>query len=92
MHTLKFYSVDKNENIVRSRKVCPECGAGFFMAKHWDRHYCGRCHLTLKLDAETIKVNLEAIKKQQALKAAAKTAEPEVKKADAGKGKKKGKK
>ena len=26
-----------------------------FMAKHLDRHYCGRCAFTLKLDAEAIK-------------------------------------
>ena len=23
-----------------------ECGAGVFMAAHFDRHYCGRCGLT----------------------------------------------
>ena len=27
--------------------VCaPECGAGVFMANHFDRHYCGKCGLT----------------------------------------------
>ncbi len=26
-----------------------------FMAKHLDRHYCGRCTISLKLDAEAIK-------------------------------------
>ena len=25
-------------------KSCPKCGAGFFMAGHKDRIYCGRCH------------------------------------------------
>ena len=24
----------------------PECGAGVFMANHFDRHYCGKCGLT----------------------------------------------
>ena len=28
------------------------------MAKHFDRHYCGKCHLTLKIDAETAAKNL----------------------------------
>ena len=23
-----------------------ECGAGVFMAAHWDRQYCGKCGLT----------------------------------------------
>ena len=32
------------------------------MAKHWDRITCGKCHLSLKLDEETIKANAEAIK------------------------------
>ncbi|RYQ78951.1 hypothetical protein Ahy_B05g078363 isoform A [Arachis hypogaea] len=33
---------------VRLRKECPnaECGAGTFMANHFDRHYCGKCGLT----------------------------------------------
>ncbi|WRX14016.1 Small ribosomal subunit protein eS31 - like 2, partial [Theobroma cacao] len=32
----------------RLRKECPnaECGAGTFMANHFDRHYCGKCGLT----------------------------------------------
>ena len=53
--TLKFYTIDKNNKITRLRKVCPECGPGCFMAKHFDRHYCGRCHMGLKLDPEAIK-------------------------------------
>uniref|UniRef100_A0A8B9WGR6 Ubiquitin-ribosomal protein eS31 fusion protein n=1 Tax=Bos mutus grunniens TaxID=30521 RepID=A0A8B9WGR6_BOSMU len=33
---LKYYKVDEND----------ECGAGVFMASHFDRHYCGKCCLT----------------------------------------------
>jgi hypothetical protein len=40
------------------------------MAKHFDRHYCGICHMTLKLDAATIKANLAALEKAKAAKAA----------------------
>ena len=47
--TLRYYSVDGSGKVVRNRKECPHCGRGFFMAKHMDRHYCGRCGLTLKL-------------------------------------------
>lgn len=46
---LKFYKVDDNGKITRLRRECEnkECGAGVFMANHVDRHYCGRCGLTL---------------------------------------------
>jgi hypothetical protein len=36
------------------------------MAKHLDRHYCGRCHLGLKLDAKAIAEAQELFKKKQA--------------------------
>ena len=50
-----FYSpcplaqVDENGKIHRLRRECTSesCGAGVFMAAHEDRHYCGKCHLTL---------------------------------------------
>jgi len=44
-------------NVTQSRKTCPSCGPGIFMAQHWDRYYCGSCHTTIKMDAETIKKN-----------------------------------
>ncbi|CAB1343772.1 unnamed protein product [Coregonus sp. 'balchen'] len=39
---LKYYKIH------RLRRECPadECGAGVFMASHFDRHYCGKCCLT----------------------------------------------
>ena len=45
---LKFYKVDDNGKIQRTRKECPqdECGSGVFMAQHYDRYYCGKCSLT----------------------------------------------
>jgi small subunit ribosomal protein S27Ae len=45
---LKFYKVDENGKITRQRRECPsqECGAGTFMASHFDRQYCGKCGLT----------------------------------------------
>ena len=44
----KYYSVDDNGKIHRLRRECPaeECGAGVFMAAHYDRQYCGKCGLT----------------------------------------------
>merc|ERR1712130_26758 len=40
---LKYYKVDDNGKINRLRRECPaeECGAGVFMAAHFDRQYCG---------------------------------------------------
>ncbi|XP_039061567.1 ubiquitin-40S ribosomal protein S27a-like [Hibiscus syriacus] len=45
---LQFYKVGESGKVQRSRKECPdaECGAGTFMANHFDRHYCGKCGLT----------------------------------------------
>ena len=31
---------------VRTRKTCPKCGEGVFMAKHKDRESCGKCGYT----------------------------------------------
>jgi len=45
------------------------------MAKHWDRLYCGRSHLTLKLDPATIKANLAALEAKRAAKGAEKVEE-----------------
>ncbi|VDD77088.1 unnamed protein product [Mesocestoides corti] len=46
--TLKFYQVEPNGKLTRLRRECPnkECGAGVFMASHFDREYCGKCGLT----------------------------------------------
>ena len=51
---LKFYKVDDNGKIQRTRKECPqdECGPGVFMAQHYDRYYCGKCGLTYKVEGE----------------------------------------
>ncbi|KAL0897624.1 hypothetical protein Bca101_081585 [Brassica carinata] len=45
---LQFYKVDGSGKVQRLRKECPNatCGAGTFMASHFDRHYCGKCGLT----------------------------------------------
>jgi len=46
---LKYYKVDENGKITRLRKECTaeSCGAGIFMAAHFDRYYCGKCYMTL---------------------------------------------
>ncbi|CAH0513537.1 unnamed protein product [Peronospora belbahrii] len=51
---LKYYKVDDNGKIQRLKKECPapQCGAGVFMATHFDRHYCGKCHVTYQFQGE----------------------------------------
>jgi ribosomal protein S27AE len=40
---VKQWELAKN----KERKVCPRCGNGTYMARHKDRLYCGKCHLTI---------------------------------------------
>ena len=49
---LKYYQVDENNKVTRSRKDCPHetCGAGVRMAVHNDRLHCGKCSLTYLLN------------------------------------------
>lgn len=44
---LKIYKVDSAQKITRTRKPCQVCGNGVFMAKHKNRFYCGKCHITV---------------------------------------------
>merc|ERR1712139_326464 len=48
LHVLEYYQVDASDKVQRMRRECPhaDCGAGVFMAQHFDRQYCGKCHLT----------------------------------------------
>lgn len=41
----KFYQV-KGDTVNRSRKECPRCGRGVFLAEHKDRLTCGKCGYT----------------------------------------------
>lgn len=59
------------------------------MAKHFDRHYCGMCHMSLKLDAATIKANLAEQEKARAAKLKALAEKAAAGGADDGKGGKK---
>jgi ubiquitin-small subunit ribosomal protein S27Ae len=40
-----YYKVD-GEKVTKSRKSCPRCGPGTFLAAHKGRSYCGTCHYT----------------------------------------------
>ncbi|PKK86369.1 MAG: 30S ribosomal protein S27ae [Thermoplasmata archaeon HGW-Thermoplasmata-1] len=39
------YSIEGNK-LARSRKTCPKCGDGVFMAEHKNRVSCGKCGYT----------------------------------------------
>ncbi|KAM7541025.1 hypothetical protein Aperf_G00000028291 [Anoplocephala perfoliata] len=53
----KKKKVEPNGKLNRLRRECPnkECGPGVFMASHFDREYCGKCHKPL---STTIKFDL----------------------------------
>jgi small subunit ribosomal protein S27Ae len=43
----KFYKISEDgETIKRTRKFCPRCGPGTFMAEMYDRIVCGHCGFT----------------------------------------------
>ncbi|CAJ1338874.1 unnamed protein product [Effrenium voratum] len=54
LSVLKFYKVDSNDKVTRLRRECPQetCGSGVFMAMHFNRYYCGKCHLTYLIKKE----------------------------------------
>lgn len=50
MSVLKSYRVDKNGKISYLYLPLDECGPAVFMISYFDRHYCGKCHLTYWLN------------------------------------------
>jgi small subunit ribosomal protein S27Ae len=54
LHVLEYYAL-KDGKAEKIKKTCENetCkDKGVFMANHWNRYYCGKCHLTLqKLNA-----------------------------------------
>ena len=85
LRALSYYAISNNkaEPVKRlcDSKICQ--GKGIFMANHWNRHYCGNCHLVyIKADAPK-----EEPKRVKAVAQTTKVAE-----APAAKGKAKGKK
>ncbi len=41
----KLYKV-QGDKVTRTKRDCPRCGKGVFMAEHKDRLTCGRCGFT----------------------------------------------
>lgn len=44
---LKFYKVGDDGKVFRLKRQCDNCLTGTLMGAHYNRDYCGRCHLTL---------------------------------------------
>jgi small subunit ribosomal protein S27Ae len=66
---LKYYRVDQaSGKVTRLRKECPNeaCGAGTFMAMHFNRHYCGKCTATYMLENPGKDPNADKNKKKEA--------------------------
>merc|ERR1712183_633199 len=47
MRALKHWAFQSNGEVKKALKQCPHCVAGVMMSDHWNRCYCGKCHLTL---------------------------------------------
>ncbi len=45
MSVSKYYKI-VDGRLVRTKRFCPRCGPGVFMAEHWRRYTCGRCGYT----------------------------------------------
>lgn len=41
----KYYKIE-GDKIIRTKRDCPRCGKGVFMAEHKDRLSCGKCGFT----------------------------------------------
>ena len=41
-----FYRIEKENKVTRTKRDCPRCGKGVFMAEHKDRFTCGKCGFT----------------------------------------------
>ncbi len=42
----KMYKIDKSGKVTTSKKQCPRCEKGTYMAEHSNRFACGRCGYT----------------------------------------------
>ena len=40
------------DKATRKNKFCPKCGPGVFLAKHKNRHVCGKCHYMESIQSE----------------------------------------
>ncbi|MFX0135688.1 MAG: 30S ribosomal protein S27ae [Candidatus Hodarchaeota archaeon] len=81
----KYYKVSEDgKTLTRTKKFCPRCGPGTFMAEMYDRIVCGHCGFTEFKKKQPKKVKEEAeetekIAKPRVKPAAKTTAKPKKK-------------
>merc|ERR1711988_924977 len=46
LKNLQYFQIDSTGSIVLTREECSRCGAGVFLANHYNRTTCGRCSST----------------------------------------------
>ncbi len=44
MPSKRYTKYSVKDGKIESKRNCPRCGAGFFLAEHKDRFYCGHCY------------------------------------------------
>jgi small subunit ribosomal protein S27Ae len=59
-----YYKVEGGE-VKRMKKTCNRCGDGTFMAEHKDRHYCGKCGMTVWKKKDDMKKESKGEPKQE---------------------------
>ena len=50
LHALSYYALNK-DTVEKVKKLCTQESCkdkGIFMANHWNRFYCGNCHITFE--------------------------------------------
>jgi len=52
----KFYAI-QGDKVTRTKRDCPRCGKGTYMAEHKDRFTCGKCGFTEFTHKESAKKN-----------------------------------
>ncbi|MBN2155890.1 MAG: 30S ribosomal protein S27ae [Candidatus Lokiarchaeota archaeon] len=50
----------KDGKVIRPNRECPRCGAGVFLARHYNRMSCGKCGYT-KFDTPTDKKSTKTV-------------------------------
>lgn len=65
----------EGDKLVRTRKTCPKCGDGVFLAEHKDRLSCGACGYTEFKGGEKKAQPAEPAEQEEAEKSEEKTEE-----------------
>jgi len=62
-HKGRWELYESSGGLKRKNKTCPKCGSSVFMAKHKDRHTCGKCSYS-EIISKKSEEKSEAVKKE----------------------------